>query len=88
VFVTVAREVFGWERWLAEHGYRSDADATSLCERAASFLDLDPERAQRILSSHSAGRPLQDSYPACHYQGGDEACEHRIKLALKFQQRH
>ena len=38
VFVTVAREVFGWERWLSEHGYRSDLCAASVCETVAARL--------------------------------------------------
>lgn len=83
VFVKVAREAFGWERWLSEHGYQADTTAESLCYSLAAQLGLEDDRFQRLLNSHSAGRSLQDSYPACHFRGGDEACEKWVRYALK-----
>ena len=83
VFVKVAREAFGWERWLSKHGYHADTSAASLCYNLAAQLGLEDDRLQRLLHSQSAGRSLQDSYPACHFQGGDEACEKRVRYNLR-----
>ncbi len=75
----VAREIFGWENWLSDHGMALKEDAELLCFQVGERLGLDSGRVARILDSTSGSRSVRDSTPSAYYAGGDAACHQRVQ---------
>jgi hypothetical protein len=78
----IAREVWGWQNWLQDRGYRLAVDPEAYLMNIGSRLGIEGDRVNRILNSHSYGRAVQVSMPSLWMHGGDRACQAWLKQVV------
>jgi hypothetical protein len=83
VMTLIAREAFGWNTWLTEHGYALLIDPEEFLFRVGYELGLDEDRIGRILNSCSNGTPIRESMPGVHFYQGDAGCLNVVKYRSK-----
>lgn len=79
----VAREAFGWEWFVSQHGVQVRPDAESFCFALGQQWELDTNRVQRILDSTSCGRPVRQSTPGLYTVRGTDACLSKLRWASR-----